>query len=196
MRSPVYWHPYIYRLFIKILYGKNFNARYSAVADLIPENSTVIEVCPGDGYLYEYYLSKKNIKYSGLDINSDFVRAAGNRHIPFILHNLFTEEIPHADYIVIQASLYQFIPQEHFIIKKLLNAANSTLIISETVRNLSESKNPLVAFLAKYSANPGKGHTPKKFNRDTLLACFNKYPEFKEMKEIEGGREIIGVFRK
>jgi hypothetical protein len=196
MRSPVYWHPYIYTFLIKILYGKNFNSRYLAVADLIPENSTVIEVCPGDGYLYEHYLKKKNVKYTGLDINPGFVKVAKSKQIPFVIHDLFTEDIPKADYIIIQASLYQFIPQEDMIIQKLLNAAGRTLIISETVRNLSDSKNPFIALFAQYSANPGKGHAPKRFTKDTLMDCFSKYPAFKEVKAIEGGRELIGIFRK
>jgi trans-aconitate methyltransferase len=196
MKSLVYWHPYIYTQLIKILYGKNFEARYSAIADLIPNNSTVIEACPGDGYLFEHYLKQKHVKYIGLDVNPDFVRTAKRKHIPFAIHDLYTEDIPRADYIVIQASLYQFMPEEHRIIKKLLSAMDHTLIISETVRNLSDSKNVIVSLLAKYAANPGKGHALKRFNKDTLLECFSKYPEFKEIKEINGGRELIGIFRK
>jgi hypothetical protein len=196
MRSPVYWHPAVYHLIMKLLYGKFFRARYEAIAKLIPESATIVEVCAGDGYLYQNYLSKKNIHYTGLELNPAFVNAARKRRFPFHLSNLITDEVPSADYVIIQASLYQFIPDEHRIIRKLLHAANKTLIIAEPIRNLSDSSNSFVKFLAKYSANPGDTHATKRFNRSTLLECFSHYPEFKKSFEIEGGREMVGIFQK
>ncbi|MFH1004263.1 MAG: class I SAM-dependent methyltransferase [Bacteroidota bacterium] len=181
---------------MKFLYGRNFETRYIAISEIIPENTSVTEVCAGDGYLYEYYLKKKNIKYIGLDVNPVFVNAARKKNISFFLHDLMMDDVPSADYVIIHASLYQFIPNEHVIIKKLLNAAATTLIISEPVRNLSDSTNPVIAAFAKYSANPGNAHAVKRFNKETLIACFKQYPEFKKVKAIKGGRELIGIFTK
>jgi len=104
MRSPVYWHPSIYRIVMKFLYGKSFKARYKAISEIIPDNISVVEVCAGDGYLYECFLKKKNILYSGLDINPVFVSTAKRKGMPFFLHDLTKEAIPLSDYVIIQAS--------------------------------------------------------------------------------------------
>ena len=196
MKSPVYWHPAIYNLLMRFLYGKNFEARYRAIAELIPDNANVTEVCAGDGYLFRKYLKKKNIKYIGLDINSSFVKYGQQNNIPIMKHDLFTDEIPSSDYVIIHGSLCQFIPNHEVIVKKLLAASKNVLLIAEPVRNLSSSSNPLVAFIAKYSANPGDNHAVHRFNKDTLIDFFQHFREFKEVKEMDGGRELIGIFRK
>ena len=196
MTSPVYWHPFFYRIAMKLLYGKYFEARYRLIAELIPENASVVELCAGDAYLYSNYLRAKGVHYTGLDINKAFVRAAKAKGISFLEHDLASDKIPPADYVILQASLYQFIPNEDRIIQKLLDATRKVLIISEPIRNLSDSDNTLVRLLAKYSANPGKGHAVDRFNEVSLLSCFKRFREFSEMKVPEGGREMIGIFRK
>ena len=196
MRSPVYWHPAIYQFIMRMLYGKHYESRYTAIAKIIPDGSVVTEVCAGHGYLYSNHLKKKNIKYLGLDINPVFVSHAQKEGIPFQMHDLIADAIPASAYIVIQGSLCQFIPGEETIMRKLLAATGTALIIAEPVRNLSSSSNPLIAFIAKRSANAGKGHNTQRFNEKTLLDFFKKYKEFSEVQEIDGGRELIGVFRK
>ena len=196
MTSPVYWHPYIYRTAMKFLYGRHFESRYKAISEIIPEGASVVELCAGDIYLYRNYLKAKRVSYTGFDINSVFVQAAKRKNIRFFKHDLLTDTIEPADYIILQASLYQFIPFEEKIIRKLLDSTNKVMIIAEPVRNLSSSNNFFIRKLAKYSANPGKQHSVNRFNEDTILACFKKFSEFKEMKTMEGGREMIGIFRK
>ena len=196
MRSPVYWHPFLYRLAMKVLYGRYFKIRYRTIADIIPMNAKVVEVCAGDGYLYKHYLRSKNIEYNGLDINSTFVKHAEKNKIQFSIHNILKEPVPSADYIIIQASLYQFIPHEHLIMRKLLDAANHFLIVAEPIRNLADSDNFFIRMFAKYSANPGAEHAVNRFTEDTLLTCFKEYSELMEVKKIENGREMLGVFKK
>lgn len=196
MKSPVYWHPVIYHHLMKFLYGKHFEARYKAISALIPDNASVTEVCAGDGYLYRNYLAGKNVKYIGLDINSIFVRYGQQNNIPIVKHDLFIDEIPVSDYVIIQASLYQFMPKHEFVVRKLLSATRSILIIAEPIQNLSSSKNPLISFIAKYSANPGKDHTVHRFNKESLISFFEQFAEYKSSKEVDGGREMIGIFSK
>ena len=196
MKSPIYWHPVIYHLLMRALYGEYFRTRYKAIAELIPDHASVTEVCAGDCYLFRNYLKKKNVKYLGLDINSSFVRYGQRNNIPILQHDLFTDEVPPADYVIIHASLYQFMPNHEFVVRKLLAAAKSVLLIAEPIRNLSSSQNPLISFIAKYSANPGKDHTVHRLNKETLITFFQKFIEFKRVKEVDGEREIIGVFNK
>lgn len=195
MKSVIYLHPKIYEIVMRMLYGRNFKHRFKAIYELIPLGTNVVEVCMGDCYLYRNYLRKKSISYLGLDINETFVKYAHKKGVQARKHNLITEEVPEADYIIIQASLYQFIPNEDEIMKKLLNASMKKLIVAEPVFNVSSSKNPVIAFVAKRFANPGTKHVTKRFDRESLMELFKKYEQFLEtVFEIKGGREVIGVF--
>ena len=196
MTSPIYWHPAIYNRLMKLLYGKYFEARYEAIADLIPDGASVTEVCAGDAYLFRNYLRKKNVKYTGLDINPSFVRHAQRNNVPMSEHDLVRDEVPASDYIIIQASLYQFMPEHELIVRKLLASAKNVLLVVEPIRNLASSSNPIVTFIAKYSANPGKEHKVHRFNKETLMDFFRQFEEFKSAQEMEGGRELVGIFRK
>ena len=196
MKSPIYWHPGIYHLAMKLSYKKKFEERYRNIEKIIPAGASVTEVCMGDAYLYRTYLSRKNVKYTGLDINETFVKSAQKESINAHVHNLLTDVIPASDYVVMHAGLFQFIPNHHFVIKKLLDAARRFLIVSEPIKNLADSQNALLSFLAKHAVNPGNGPIPYRFNRTTLRGCFDRYKAEYEITEIENGLELIGVFRK
>ena len=71
MRSPIYWHPTIYTLFMRALCFGYYNERYQEVADLIPSNSSVLDVCCGDCKLFDYIKFKK-VTYVGVDFNKVF----------------------------------------------------------------------------------------------------------------------------
>src|SRR5436190_23965748 len=62
-----------YSLVMRALYGRHYDARYRAVAALIPPGAEVLDVCSGPGTLYRRYLRDKNVRYRGLDINPRFV---------------------------------------------------------------------------------------------------------------------------
>lgn len=196
MRSPVYWHPLLYKTIMQFLYGSSFEERYKAIAALIPDGALVTEVCAGDAYLYKNYLQKKNVVYLGLDINSVFLKHAQQSNIPFKLFDLRKDLIAKSDFVIIHASLYQFIPEEDRIMQKLLDAANKVLIISEPIRNLSDSSNSIIRFLAKKSANPGKAHTTQRFNEKAFRGFCSKYPSLSSLFSIKGNREMIAVFKK
>jgi len=196
MKSPIYWNSTLYHLAIRQSAGKYFSQRYLALAELIPENASVTEVCMGDAYLYSNYLAGKQVKYSGLDLNKTFVQSAIRKDIPARMFDVMTEEVDPADYVIMQGSLYQFIPEEKRIIRNLLDAAKKQLIISEPVKNRAQSNNPLISFLAKYAVNPGTGHSKERFNEKTLVECFQCFPEFREAKTMPGGIDLIGIFEK
>lgn len=193
--SYIYRHPFIYQLAMRLLYGKNFYSRYKAIAEIIPEDSTVIDVCCGDCYLYRNYLKRKNINYLGLDINPIFVNKAKEKGINARVFDLHRDELPTAPYIILQASLYQFIPEHKKIIEKLLYSASKNLIIAEPIRNLSDSKCKLISYFAKKAANPGTGDMEKRFNEKSLTEVFYQYgKQLKTRFKIDGGREMIGIF--
>src|SRR6516165_10754236 len=93
------------------LYGCHYGARYRAIAGLIPGGSSVLELCCGPGILHDRYLRKKGVDYTGLDINPRFIARVCRRGGKGIVRDLHADApLPPADVVVMQASLYQFLP--------------------------------------------------------------------------------------
>jgi len=71
--SLIYSHASIYEAVMRALYGRGYDERFRAVAELIAEGSSVLDVCCGPGTLFHRYLKAKGVRYTGLDINQHFV---------------------------------------------------------------------------------------------------------------------------
>ena len=175
MISPVYWHPVIYQLCLRITFGRQFEERYQEVANFIPMGSYVVDICCGDCTMYRF-LRKKKVQYLGLDINPLFVRGLKKKRIPIRLFDVCRDEIPSAEYIIMMGSLYQFIPQHKEIMDKMLKAATKKVIITERIQGaFSSSTNPLISYIARRLANPGTGHTIYRFNEENLIRFLKSY---------------------
>jgi hypothetical protein len=177
------------------LYGRHYSSRYKTIADLIPAGSEVLDMCCGPAVLYHRYLRHKSVKYIGLDINPGFVNGLKCRGIDGRLFDLRDDSpIPKADYVVMQASLYHFLPNPIPIINRMMAVARNRVIISEPIRNLTHSASPLIASIAKRFTNPGSGTQPRRFTEESLdevFSCFLGYHV--ESRRIDGGREKIYV---
>ncbi len=195
--SLVYAHPWLYQAAMRALYGRGFDARYRAIADLIEPGSDVFEVCAGDAYLYERYLERKSIRYAGGDINDTFVKYARRRAVAMQRLDVAKDAVPAADYVVMQASLYQFIPEHVRIIQALLGSARRSLILAEPIVNLSTSSSPLVRWLAQRSANPGDGHKAVRFDAASLDASVRHHfaDRIEHSATIARGRERLYCLR-
>jgi methionine biosynthesis protein MetW len=195
--SIIYRHPAVYQALMRVLYGRGFDERYSAIAELIEPGSEVFEVCAGDAYLYEHHLARRGVRYRGGDLSEVFVRHAQRRGITLERLDVARDPIPVADYVVMQASLYQFIPEHGRVIAALLGAARQQLILAEPVENLSTSSSALVRWLARRSANPGDGHKAERFDATSLDAAlrgsFGEHVEFS--RPIARGREMLYCLR-
>ena len=192
--SFIYRNNFIYSLFIRILYGKFYNNRYRKIGELIPSNISVLDICCGDCRLYENEL-KNRVKYIGIDINHMFLKTAAKKGIDVKRLDIRYENLPKSDYLILQASLYQFIPNHKDIVDKMIRAAGDKVIISETVVNVSSSKLPLIAYFAKYSANPATGHTTQRFTSKTFIEFIkNNYSELLEDCFLHSsGKELLVV---
>lgn len=194
-RGVIYWQPKIYQWFMKLIYGNNFEERYKAIAEYIPRGVGVIDVCCGDCSLYHNYLKFKDVDYLGLDINPAFVGDALKKNVKARLFDIKNTSLPKAEYVIMQASLYQFIPGHNKILSKLFNSATKGVIISEPICNLSTSRNKIVSWAAKAFAKICTGSTVKRFDEKSLMEVFLKYGgQLKTNFKIQGGREMIGVF--
>jgi len=193
--SLIYRNSSLYELAMVLLYGRHYGERYRAVADLIPEGSSVVDLCCGPAILYHRYLRSKSVQYTGLDINSGFidrlVRGGGSGQV-FDLRS--DEALPTADILIMQASLYHFLPDATGVLERMLAAAKTKVIIAEPIRNLATSNSRLLSLIARIFTNPGAGEHSLRFTEATLAQFFSKYASQVVARfTIAGGREQIYV---
>ena len=194
----IYRSSLAYESVMRLLYGRHFGSRYRAVADRIPAGATVVDVCCGPPLLYRRYLRAKGVDYLGIDLNPRPARAlaaAGARGMVCDVGRL--QELPAAEIVLMQASLYHFLPEPQPLIDKMVAAATRRVIIAEPIRNLSDSRNRLVAWSARRLTNPGDGAPERRFTESTLDQLFAQYgSRVLESLVIPGGREKIYVIEK
>jgi len=187
MKSVIYWNPILYRLIMRMIYGKDFQKKYSIVSKEIGLFS-VLDVCCGDCFLANYVACEK---YRGIDINPAFVEYGRKKGLPVSCMNVVKDNWPLTECVVILSSLYQFIPYHEEILKKAFKSAKKRIIVSEPIYNLADSKNRFIAYCARRFTDPGTESSKQRFNRDSLVILYKKY---NVSRIIDGGRELIGVF--
>lgn len=194
----IYRSPALYELAMLGLYGRHYAARYRALADLIPPRSQVLDLCCGPAVLYERYLRQKSVDYTGLDINETFVRGLKRRGVRAELWDLREDApLPAADCVVMQASLYHFLPDPRPVLGRMLDAARERIIVAEPVRNLASSRLPLLGPLARRLTDPGVGNQPLRFNKSSLDELMDSiYSRPPRTRHVAGGREKIYVIEK
>jgi SAM-dependent methyltransferase len=196
--SLVYRSAAGYELLMRALYGRHYAARMRAVAELVTPGASVLELCPGPGALYERHLRARAGAYTGVDVNDRFVERLRGLGAEARVRDLATSEqpLPSADVVIMQASLYHFLPGAHTIVDRMLAAARERVIIAEPIRNLSSSRLPLLALIGRRSADPGAGGDShaQRFDEpslDRLMAAYG--PQTVEAFTIPGGREKVYV---
>jgi SAM-dependent methyltransferase len=194
----IYKNSALYQLTNRLLYGRHHAARYRVIADLIPAQSSVVDLCCGPAALYHHHLKYKSVHYTGLDISPYFIDALNRRGGRGLLWDLRSDKpLPHADYVVIQGSLYFFLPDPSPLIDRMLAAATSQVIIAESIRNLSTSEVTLVSNIAKKMAGAVEGSHPSRFTEATLDKFFQRYSSrLRRSFKIPGGRDKIYVLEK
>jgi SAM-dependent methyltransferase len=187
-----------YELAMRALYGRHHADRLRAVAEQVPDGSSVVELCCGPGTLYNRHLRGRVRSYTGLDVNDRFLdrlRRAGAdaRHLDLNRPDL---ELPEADVTIMQASLYHFLPDADWIVDRMLAAAHDRAVISEPIRNLATSNLPIVGLLGRHVADPGTGGHSRRFTEETLDRLMARHRErlVSEFR-IPGGREKVYVLR-
>jgi SAM-dependent methyltransferase len=194
--SPVYRSALGYELLMRALYGRHYAARMRAVAEQVPDGASVLELCCGPGTLYLHHLRGRTSGYIGVDVNPGFVDRLRARGVDARRVDLAAgeEPLPSADVVILQASLYHFLPRPERIIDRMLDAARDRVIVSEPVRNLASSENPVIARVGRRAADPGVGGHAQRFTEETLAALMERYRErILRSFPIPGGRERVYV---
>jgi SAM-dependent methyltransferase len=178
------------------LYGRHYSDRMRAVAAEVPDGASVLELCCGPGTLYLRYLRGRVSGYVAIDINPRFVELLVRRGVAANRLDLAAgdEPLPAADVVILQASLYHFLPAPERILDRMLAAARDRMIVSEPVRNLASSDLPLVGRIGRHAADPGVGGHAQRFTEETLADLMARYGE-RVLKSflIPGGREAVYV---
>ena len=185
-----------YELLMRALYGRHYSARMRAVADEVPPGSSVLELCCGPATLYRRFLRARVSGYVGIDVNAGFVETLRRGGIDARQLDLDGThvELPSADVVIIQASLYHFLPDAHRIVDRMLAAARDRVIVSEPVRNLASSGVPIVRLVGRRATDPGTGGHATRFDERTLEALMERF-EGRILRSfaIPGGRERVYV---
>lgn len=194
----IYRSAALYELAMIGLYGRHYPSRYRAVAELIPTRSSVLDLCCGPAVLYRRYLRRKAIDYVGLDMNETFVKGLARRGMRAQVWDVGgNAPLPPADNVVMQASLYHFLPDPSPVLERMLEAAREQVIIAEPIRNLTCAGRPLLASLARRLTDPGSGEQPHRFNEETLDKLMSTLrPRSTRSLLINGGREKVYVVQK
>jgi SAM-dependent methyltransferase len=193
--TALYKSALLYELLMVVLYGRHYSGRYRAIADLIPAQSSVLDLCCGPAVLYHRYLRQKSIDYRGLDLSTAFVKHLNQRGAHGQVWDLQGEAtLPAADYVIMQASLYQFLPDPQPVVDRMLQAARKQVILAEPIRNITSSKVAPLAFIGRHFTDPGDGQSAHRFTEESLDLFFSRYTSrISETFSIPGGREKVFV---
>jgi SAM-dependent methyltransferase len=194
--SLIYRNARGYELVMQVLYGRHYQARTRAIAAEVPEGSSVLELCCGPGTLYTRHLRGRVADYIALDVNRRFIetlRRAGADAREIDL-GADTRSLPQADVVIMQASLYHFLPDADAIVKRMIAAARDRVIVSEPVRNLASSELPVIGALGRLAANPGVGGHAQRFTETTLDLLMERHrPRVLKVSLLPGSREKLYV---
>lgn len=196
--SLIYRSALGYELLMRLLYGRHYEARMHVVAEQVPPGASVLELCCGPGTLYSRHLHGRAGGYIGLDVNERFVSGLRRRGIDARSIDLAHDHgpLPSADVALMQASLYHFLPNATEMLERMLAAARARVIVSEPVRNLASSGNPVIRRLGRRAADPGVGGAETRFTEATLDALFAPYRQrIIHESLLPGGREKLYVLR-
>ena len=104
---------------------------FKVIADLLPNNTRVLDVGCGDGALMDYLVNKKNIEVRGLELNQNNVQECIYKGLPVIQGNAETElyQFPKQsfDYVVLSQTLQAFY-QPDKVLRELLRIGKSVIV--------------------------------------------------------------------
>ena len=104
---------------------------FKVIADLLPNNTRVLDVGCGDGSLMNLLVNEKNIEARGLELEKQNVRECIYKGLPVIQGNAETElhQFPNQsfDYVVLSQTLQAFYYPDK-VLKELLRIGKSVIV--------------------------------------------------------------------
>jgi len=191
----IYRSPVLYNLLMRVLYGKHFTDRYQVVSKEIPDGASVLDVCCGDCFLYRRFLQARNVRYIGVDNSPAFICSGQRKKIDVRSVDLKAEELPKVEYVVMQGSLYQFLPDAAVVLKKLRAAATIKVIVAEPVQNLSDSHVKCLAKFSRWLTTPygATNYSGERFSEESFTRIIKEAGGAQQVCTIPGGREMVAL---
>ena len=179
---------------MRVLYGRYYAARDAAVAALVPDGASVLELCCGPARLYLRELRGRIGSYVAIDASALFVDRLRRRGVDARQADVATAELPLAEVVVMQASLYQFLPDAEPMLRRMRAAATRSVIVAEPVRNLASSRVGVVARLGAGAAATAQGAQAQRFDAASLGELMARFGDgVLSCTTIPGGREHVYV---
>jgi methionine biosynthesis protein MetW len=104
---------------------------FKVIADLLPNNTRVLDVGCGDGSLMNFLVKEKNIEVRGLELEKQNVQECIYKGLPVIQGNAETElfQFPNQsfDYVVLSQTLQAFYNPDK-VLKELLRIGKSVVV--------------------------------------------------------------------
>ena len=185
MTSLVYRNPRIYRGILRLLYGDDLARRERVVCRMIPKGSTVVDVACGDAGIARRLTYAR---YIGVDVSPVFIDALKRRGIEGHVLDVSRDDPPTGDVVCLLGALYQFLPDAGPVIDRLRRAARSHVVLAEPYRNLAQSKNPLIAAIARRATDPGVDSSTHRFDEASLRALLVQHGA---TEVVDTGREFV-----
>jgi SAM-dependent methyltransferase len=155
----------------------------------------VLDLGCGTGVFYSRWLRGKAVEYMGLDINATFVDRLTRLGVNARVWDLRRPDpLPAADAVVMQSSLYHFLPDVAPILARMIASARRQVIVSEPIRNLAGSPVPILGTIARRLKRSAAGAATGHFTEETLDAVFAPYSTSHARSFlIPGGRDKVYV---
>ena len=173
---------------MRVRYGRHYADRMRAVANEVPHGASVLELCCGPGALYTRCLEPRVGSYVGLDRNPAFVKRLKRRGVDAHVADLTRSDprLPDAEVVIMQASLYHFLPRPEPLLDRMLAAASDRVIVSEPLNHRSSNGRR-----GDHAAVP---EAARRFTATALDALFDRYrARVIKAALIPGGREKLYV---
>ncbi|HEV8613357.1 MAG TPA: class I SAM-dependent methyltransferase [Gemmatimonadales bacterium] len=165
--SLVYSHILIYRLVMNVLYRGGYRTRFQRILERVPRGTrSLCDLCFGDTYIAEWCRARE-IAWTGIDLNQGFCARAVRKGFHALCADVLSTELPEADVYVMAGSFFYFHNSMPRLLERILSRTR-LFVLSEPVRNLASSSG-FVGRLASRSTDPGSGHTPFRFDAESLV---------------------------
>jgi len=191
----LYRVPALYGLAMRIAYRRDYGARHALIADMVGRSTDVLELCCGDLELYRHLATRGLVRaYRGLEQAPAMLRLAQRRGVEVHAFDVRAGgELPRAETVIMQASLYQFHDVAESLLPHLWAAARRLLVIAEPVRNLSHSRNVLARWLARELTRTADGRVHAfRYSEGALLDLYARCRiPVSRLQRTPGGHELV-----